>query len=152
MTAHTAVHKLEQHAGENELEETNMSETPRPARTCGSRPLVDDFGERLLVHVETLYRIAVSLTGDPRGAEYITRSVLCQAWHYREKLDGNPHLKAELIKWLRRAFLGHDKILGLGDLMAASGASLGKNAHQDKAGLRRQQSRTAGSAHLSAAS
>lgn len=114
-------------------------------------PCVDDFGERLLVHVETLYRIAVSLTGDPRGAEYLTRGVLCQAWHYREKLDGNPHLKAELIKWLRRAFLDHDKILGLRDLMAAFGASLRKNAPRDKAGLGRQASRTA-SAHLSAAS
>jgi DNA-directed RNA polymerase specialized sigma24 family protein len=150
MTACTAVPNPEQHTGEGEAEETHMHERPLRGDPDGNGPVVDDFGQRLLDHVEMLYRVAVNLTREPRGAEYLTRSVLCQAWICREKLDGNPRLKAELLKWLRRAFLDHAKVLGLGDLMAASGASLRKKARQDKAGLDRQESRTA-SAHLSVA-
>jgi len=92
-------------------------ETLREEKGMSEELCVDDFGKRLLDHVEMLYRIALKFTLNPWDAEHITRNTLCQAWHCRERLDGSPHLKAELVKLLRQTFLSHFRDLGMHELL-----------------------------------
>jgi hypothetical protein len=80
---------------ETGCEEMTMSETS----------YLDNFEQRLLEYVDTLYRVALKLTRDPQDAERITRTAMLQAWHSRNSLGAGRHLKAELLRLLRETFI-----------------------------------------------
>ena len=65
----------------------------------------EDFEARLLDHVEMLYGVALSLTGNPREAGHITRITMLEAWEWRQTWEDSRSLKSELLSLLRRKYI-----------------------------------------------
>jgi mannose-1-phosphate guanylyltransferase len=62
------------------------------------------FEQILLSHVEMCYGVACNLTRNSADASDLTRKVLIEAWHRREKADAMMDIKGKLLTAVRKRF------------------------------------------------
>lgn len=74
--------------------------------TTQHRSQIDPFTERLLSYVETGYRVALALTGDPHAAVELARDAMTSLWLRRVELERLPAtIKTELLSTIREFHL-----------------------------------------------
>src|SRR5437879_6999190 len=88
----------------------SMPSTPPPAPTPTPTPAADaekraSFEREALVHLDSLYRVALRLTGNPAEADDLVQETMLKAyraWHQYEK---GTNAKGWLLTILRHAFI-----------------------------------------------
>lgn len=68
----------------------------------------DAFNRHVVPHVEVLYRVALSLTGQPADAEDLVQDTLVRAFRAVDRFDG-AHPRAWLLTILRNAHLNRNR-------------------------------------------
>jgi RNA polymerase sigma-70 factor (ECF subfamily) len=70
---------------------------------------VSPFTEHVVPHVDVLYRVALSLTGQPADAEDLVQDTLIRAYRAVDRFDG-AHPRAWLLTILRRTHLNRVRV------------------------------------------